>query len=119
MQELLHTFFANIGIRLSSDALLVIVSVLSLVLGYFLAKLIHRRQLKAQQNVAAQALETQRKDDLSFFDDQLDQLSHTFSSLSQQALSNNSDSFLTLAKQSDSTINFRYRCPAKKARRRP
>ena len=105
MQELLHTFFANIGIRLSSDALLVIVSVLSLVLGYFLAKLIHRRQLKAQQNVAAQALETQRKDDLSFFDDQLDQLSHTFSSLSQQAVSNNSDSFLTLAKQSFSQLH--------------
>jgi DNA recombination protein RmuC len=100
VQELLHTFFASIGIRLSSDALLVIVSVLSLVLGYFLAKFIHRRQLRAQQNVAAHALETQRKDDLSFFDDQLDQLSHTFSSLSQQALSNNSDSFLTLAKQS-------------------
>ncbi|MFT7527153.1 MAG: DNA recombination protein RmuC [Arenicella sp.] len=100
MQELLHTFFASIGIRLSSDALLVIVSVLSLVLGYFLSKFIHRRQLRAQQNVAAHALETQRKDDLSFFDDQLDQLSHTFSSLSQQALSNNSDSFLTLAKQS-------------------
>jgi DNA recombination protein RmuC len=100
VQELLHTFFASIGIRLSSDALLVIVSVLSLVLGYFLSKFIHRRQLRAQQNVAAHALETQRKDDLSFFDDQLDQLSHTFSSLSQQALSNNSDSFLTLAKQS-------------------
>jgi DNA recombination protein RmuC len=105
VQELLHSFFASIGVRLSSDALLVIVSVLSLVLGYFLAKLIHRRQLRAQQNVAAQALETQRKADLSFFDDQLDQLSHTFSSLSQQALSNNSDSFLTLAKQSFSQLH--------------
>ena len=105
MQAILHTFFASIGISLSSDALLVIVSVLSLVLGYFLAKLIHRRQLRAQQNVAEQALEAQRKDDLSFFDDQLDQLSHTFSSLSQQALSNNSDSFLTLAKQSFSQLH--------------
>jgi DNA recombination protein RmuC len=105
VQALLHNFFASIGISLSNDALLVIVAVLSIVLGYVLAKLIHRRDLTAQRNAAQKALETQRKDDLSFFDDQLDQLSHTFSSLSQQALSNNSDSFLTLAKQSFSQLH--------------
>lgn len=105
MQELLLTFFANIGIGLSSDALLGIVALLCLALGYLFAKFIYRRQLAIQQDIAAQALEKQRKDDVSFFDDQLDQLSHTFSSISQQALSNNSDSFLTLAKQSFSQLH--------------
>lgn len=100
MQEFLLQFFGDIGILLSEDALLITIALLGLLCGHWLTKLLLKRRVEYRIERTRKEFEEQRKADQASFDDQLDQLGHTFSTLSQQALSNNSDSFLRLAKQS-------------------
>lgn len=100
MQESIADFFHSLGISLSNDALLVILCLLSAGLGYVLARVIVAQRLKTLH----QAQLAQQEKDQAQFDDQLDQLGHTFSTLSQQALRNNNESFLTLAQQSFSQL---------------
>ena len=96
MQQALLDFLANLGVLVSDDALLVIVATLTFLLGLILANLWSRRQ----QHLLQQRLTMQHSAEQALLDDQIDQLSHTFSSLSQQALRQNNDSFLMLAQQS-------------------
>ncbi|NND00133.1 MAG: DNA recombination protein RmuC [Gammaproteobacteria bacterium] len=96
MQEALLRFLADFGIKLSDDALLVIVSCVAMILGFLIARLLNIRQLRLR----TQQSDQQQIADQAAFDDQLDQLSHTFDSLSQQALRHNNESFLTLARES-------------------
>jgi len=96
MAELLRNLLYSIGITANDDALLLITAVLFMALGYFLANAFaKRRQTKLNHDH-----ENIRCNERAAFDDQLDQLSHTFNSLSQEALRNNNESFLALAKQS-------------------
>jgi len=96
MQQSLITFFSNYGIVLSQDALLVIVALIAVSFGFMIARLVSRNKISSIKL----KLEQDQQSNQTAYDDQLDQLSHTFNSLSQTALRNNNESFLTLAKQS-------------------
>ena len=100
MQQSILDIFGKLGIILSDDALLVLVACFTLALGYLLARAISARQLR----LIERQLQDQRQADQSLLDDHLDQLSHTFNSLSQTALRHNNESFLTLAEQSFSQL---------------
>ncbi len=100
MQQSLITFFSNYGIALSQDALLVIVALIAVVLGFILARLVSRKKISSVKFKLEQDYQSKQ----TAYDDQIDQLSHTFNSLSQDALRNNNESFLTLAKQSFSQL---------------
>ena len=65
-------------------------------MGYSIAHLLGKKRLHRTRQAHQSELEHARV----VQDDQLDQLSHAFSSLSQQALQQNNDSFLSAAKQS-------------------
>lgn len=95
MQTTLREIFASIGVQLSPDALLIVVAIVS----FLVAVAIMRLRTKTKLKQAQQQYTAEREQERAAHDDQLDQLSHTFSSLSQQALRDNSESFLNLAKQ--------------------
>ena len=84
-----------IGISLSADARLILLLCLTGIIGYIIGgwvkKLKHKKELLDLEKEKI-SLEEQ-------YDRQLDQLHHTFNSLSQQALQNNNQAFLTLAQQ--------------------
>jgi len=96
MAQALDNLLQQLGIVASADALTVIVAVFAFILGAVCARLWASKQRKQIQADFVEKIAQER----ASFDDQLDQLSHTFSSLSQQALQHNNESFLTLAKQS-------------------
>ena len=95
MQGSLTRLFESIGISVSADALLMLIAIITFVLGLYVGRLVHARAFEQKQ----QYLIKQHEKERDFFDLQLDQLSHRFNSLSQQALKNNNESFLTLAQQ--------------------
>ncbi len=95
MHNSLTRLFESIGISVSADALLIIVAALTLIMGTYLGRLLHGRAFQKKEQQLIQQHEKER----DFFDLQLDQLSHRFNSLSQKALKNNNESFLTLAQQ--------------------
>jgi len=96
MQNFLSELFSQLGVQLSDDALLVLVGIISAFITY----LITQRLFKTRLNKLELKFQQQRGKEQSLFDDQLDQLSHTFSSLSHKALRHNNESFISLAKQS-------------------
>lgn len=100
MAELLTNLLSSIGITADANALLLIASLITFGLGFYLARTLAKRQ----ERKMTLAFEHKRKSDQLQFDDQLDQLSHTFSSLSNEALRQNNESFLTLATQSFSQL---------------
>ncbi|MFT5572304.1 MAG: DNA recombination protein RmuC [Cryomorphaceae bacterium] len=100
MSESLNQLLLAIGIEASQDALLSIVCLLAFALGAIIAKTVAQRQM----NKLRLAHESAHEKEQLAFDEQLDQLSHTFSSLSQQALKSNNESFLQLASQSFSQL---------------
>lgn len=100
MQQSLHSLLGQLGITLSDDALLFIVALLTGFIGFLFARGLYKRQ---QVALAAQFVEQQNTRQAAI-DDQMDQLSHTFSTLSQKALQLNNESFLHLAKQSFSQL---------------
>lgn len=85
MAELLKNLLMSVGITASLDALLWITALLALFTGFLIAQFFAKQKHRKLEHE---------------FDDQIDQLSHTFNSLSQQALHNNNESFLSLAQQS-------------------
>jgi DNA recombination protein RmuC len=100
VQDFLLTLFNELGVQLSEDALLTTMAILGLLGGHLVTKWVLKQRTESLLSGSRAAFEEQRKADQASFDDQLDQLGHTFSTLSQQALINNSESFLNLAKQS-------------------
>lgn len=96
MAESIKNILLSLGISANENALLLITSVFFFSLGLVVAKVWHRRSLRAQQ---AQHLVEKQQEQIAF-DEQLDQLSHTFNSLSHEALRSNNESFLQLASQS-------------------
>jgi len=99
MAQALDNLLQQLGIVASADALTVIVAVFAFILGAVCARLWASKQRKQIQADFVEKIAQER----ASFDDQLDQLSHTFSSLSQQALQHNNESFLTLAKRCNRT----------------
>jgi len=96
MIQILQSYFAEIGIQLSDDALLILLCIASTLIGWFVAKMIAKQaNIKNTERFAAEL--DKKQDD---FDRQLDQLQGSFASLSQQALQSNNQSFLNLAKES-------------------
>ena len=96
MIQTLQSHFAEIGIQLSNDALLILLCIASALIGWFIAKMIAKQaNIKNTERFAAEL--DKKQDD---FDHQLDQLQGSFASLSQQALHSNNQSFLNLAKES-------------------
>jgi len=85
MAEFLKNLLMSLGITASDDALLWINALIAFFLGYLVAQFFAKQKHRKLENE---------------YDDKIDQLSHTFNSLSQQALQNNNESFLTLAQQS-------------------
>lgn len=100
MQAVFLRLFENIGLSVSVDALLIIFSILAFLVGIGTGRIMLSRQFRQNEQRLVQQHEKER----DFFDLQLDQLSHRFNSLSQQALQNNNESFLTLAKQTFSQL---------------
>lgn len=99
MQQELLQFFSQLGVQLSADALLVLAVLLALLVGVVLTRMFDRRQLSKQLAAQKQEAAAQLSQASALVDDQLDQLSHAFSALSQNALQQNNQAFLTLAKQ--------------------
>ena len=100
MQQTLHSLLRPLGIELSDDALLMLVALLASFIGYLLTRIFYRRQ---QARLQAEFRDQQNHKQTAI-DDQMDQLSHTFSTLSQKALQLNNESFLHLARQSFSQL---------------
>lgn len=100
MAELLQNLLASLGITANHNALLLIASLIAFGFGFYLSRILSQQQ----QNKRQQEFERHRKSDQAQLDDQLDQLSHTFSALSNEALRHNNESFLTLANQSFSQL---------------
>lgn len=96
MHDLLKELLQGVGITANNDALLFIVTIIAFIIGIFSGRLLLAHKFKARE----QRLIQQHAKEHDFFDQQMDQLTHRFNSLSQQALQNNNESFLTLAKQS-------------------
>lgn len=96
MLETLQHLFSQLGVQLSNDALAILLCLLSLLIGWFIAKYIANRSSAAK----AEELKAQLDKKQDEFDRQLDQLQGSFASLSQQALQSNNQSFLNLAKES-------------------
>lgn len=96
MQQSLFDFFSSLGVRLSADALLVVVALTVAVLTSSVWRALMQRQLTAQRVRHHAELNAQQQR----ADDQTDQLGHTFSALSHRALQQNNEAFLTLAKSS-------------------
>ncbi len=96
MLEALHQQLSFIGVQLSNDALLILLCLSSCLFGWLLCKYLFQRKLEVQQQLFN--LQTEKKQDE--FDQQLDLLQGSFSTLSQQALQQNNQSFLSLAKES-------------------
>lgn len=85
----------TLGVSLSADARLILLLLIACTVGYFIGGWFKKRQHK--RDIAAIELEKSKLEEQ--YDNQLDQLNHTFNSLSQQALQNNNQAFLTLAQQ--------------------
>ena len=96
IMQTLHNWFQTIGIRLSDNALLILLCLLSLSIGYFIARYIMLSRINDITKDFERECE-KRQDD---FDRQLDQLQGSFAKLSQEALNSNNESFLHLAKES-------------------
>lgn len=96
MQENLLNLFSGIGVQLTPDALLVISSLLFACIGFLIAHFVYKHRTQQQLKKHTDELEFARQ----VHDDQIDQMSHAFSSISQQALRQNNESFMSLAKQS-------------------
>ena len=96
MLETLHKQLSLLGIQLSNDVLLILLCLISCFVGWLFCKKIFQRKLDAQHQRFN--LEIEKKQDE--FDQQLDLLQGSFSTLSQQALQHNNQSFLNLAKES-------------------
>ncbi len=96
MLEALHQQLSFIGVQLNNDALLILLCLTSCLFGWLLCKYLFQRKLEVQQQLFN--LQTEKKQDE--FDQQLDLLQGSFSTLSQQALQQNNQSFLSLAKES-------------------
>lgn len=96
MADLLQKLLQSIGIELSVNALLAIACASTFFLGFLLARLLAKQSLAQLDASYTEKIEKEQ----AAFDEQLDQLSHTFNSLSQQALRHNNESFLQLATQS-------------------
>lgn len=90
----------SIGVQLSDDALLALMCILFLALGFLLGKILARRESETKLEQALSLEQQQREKEQLQFDDQLDQLRDAFGALSQQALQANNSAFLTLAQQS-------------------
>ncbi len=95
MQQRLLDGLASLGIQLSADALLVMIVIISIGVGVIINKFMSRSAMRAERQRHSQELEAVQQQN----DDQIDQLSNTFSALSQRALHQNNEAFLTLAKQ--------------------
>ena len=104
MQNQLNHLLTSLGITLSEDALLVGCCLLGIFIGYILARVVYRRQQAHMKADFGKQSEAIKKSEQTRLDDQLDQLNHSFSSLSQDALRLNNESFLSLAKQSFSQL---------------
>lgn len=95
MTDLFRSLLQSIGVDASDNALLAIVALLALATGYWIARVITKGEIQRLND----SHQTQLSKEQDQFDEQLDQLSHTFNSLSQQALRHNNESFLQLATQ--------------------
>lgn len=95
VQNTLQSFLTSLGVTLSSDALLVLISFLFFCLGFWVAYVSLKMKLRKQAKEFKIRLDTERQ----VSDDQIDQLGHTFQSLSHTALEQNNSAFLTLAKE--------------------
>jgi len=100
MHNFILEWLSSLGVNLSNDALIVIIGLIAALVGFSLGKLLSKRKIEHKER---QFREQQSKDQ-ALFDDQLDQLNHSFSTLSQEALRHNNESFLNLAKQSFSQL---------------
>ena len=85
MHESLLEWLAFLGINLTNDALVVMVGFFSALAGFGIAKVLGNRATERSQ---VELLEKQKQDQ-ALLDDQLDQLNHSFNTLSQEALRNN------------------------------
>lgn len=100
MHNALIEWLSSLGINLTNDALIVIVGILSALVGFSAAKVLNNQKAHRKEKEYREKLKT----DQTLLDDQLDQLNHSFSTLSQEALRNNNESFISLAKQSFSQL---------------
>lgn len=100
MADFLKQNLSSMGINLTEDALLILTAIMMFALGVMITRVFAQR---AQRRITAD-LQAQHEAGQSALDDQLDQLSHAFSALSQEALRLNNESFLTLAQQSFSQL---------------
>ena len=96
MIEAIHQQLSKLGVQLSNDALLIILCLIFLLIGWFISKKISQGKMRIQQQNFTAEIENKQDE----FDNQLDQLQGSFASLSQQALQSNNQSFLNLAKES-------------------
>lgn len=96
MIEIMRELLSSLGVDASDNALLAIATLLGFFVGLVFARLLAKIKIKHLEQTHLK----QREQEQIQFDEQLDQLSHTFNSLSQQALRHNNESFLQLATQS-------------------
>jgi len=103
MHDFLNLFLQKLGINANNDALISIAMLIAFGLGLLVTKQYYRRQAQKLKS----ELQQEHTNNQRYFDDQLDQLTHTFNSLSQSALQQNNQSFLLLAKQSFENLQTR------------
>ncbi|NND82302.1 MAG: DNA recombination protein RmuC [Gammaproteobacteria bacterium] len=96
MLNSLSEFLGGLGMQFTADALAGVIGVFGALLGFVIGRAWERRH----QTKQSQALVDQQAD----LDEQLDHLANAFSALSQRALQQNNEQFLTLAKQSFSQL---------------
>lgn len=95
IDQTISNWLERIGIVMSADARFIFIALILLVLGLLLGRWFST--LKHRQEIAELHSDLEKKQDE--FDQQLDQLQGSFSTLSQQALQSNNQSFLTLARE--------------------
>ncbi len=100
----LQTSLEQLGIQLSDSALLVLLTLLALVLGFILGLLSSRIHAQRRIHQVGQEHAAQREKEQHFFDDQLDRMQHQFAALAQQALNANNATFISLAQQQFSQL---------------
>jgi len=95
IDQTISDWLASIGVVLSADARFIFLALLVLAIGLILGRWLSN--IKHQKVVSQLNTEMEKKQDE--FDQQMDQLQGSFSTLSQQALQSNNQSFLTLARE--------------------
>lgn len=95
IDQTISNWLESIGIALSADARFIFITLMILVIGILLGRWLS--QFSYRKTIAQLHKDMEKKQD--DFDQQMDQLQGSFSTLSQQALQSNNQSFLTLARE--------------------